>query len=150
VGTGQTLSHGAALRDARGVHRRILVIFCTQEEARGVGARYLVTKHRELFENTEISLSFDGYIEKRYASSRSPYVFCLEKAKENDYKYRTVNRLVTELASKKQIGVFRTSEFLGKGDAVEFPAEAFASMLFVAGYRGNHAQERVNVDDLIN
>ena len=139
-------------------HRRIVVIFTAQEEANpgAIGARYLASKHPELFENIEITLLIDGpldFTEGQYMEGQYPenaFIIVVDEEKSRVSPFREVMASIGDVCRFKAASFLMIKEGLQRGDLVALPAQARGDLSFHAPHRGLHKKERAKLDDLFN
>ena len=136
---------------AKGIpHRRILLVFTTDEERGCVGARYLSKHQPDLFGDLQISLTMDGPLDFRMDYPKNSFVAVVSESDSGIMPYMHVTELMKELCehSGEQFGI--TEIGLGMGDFAAFPAKACAGLHLRSPMRGFHTKERLKVQDLLN
>jgi len=148
-------------------HRRIVVIFTAQEEAKpgAVGARYLASKHPELFEGVEMTLVMDGPLDFDVESARKAknpidpaeavypkhsFVIVVDEERSRVPPFSGVMASVKDICRFKNVSYFKTELGLGGGDCAGFPVQAKADLTIRVPHLGWHTHEKVKLDDFFN
>lgn len=133
-------------------HRKFIVIFTAQEDYGYVGSRYLAHYYPEMFDNIEIELTTDGPLDYDTPALYPQNSFIVVVDEETSYAppYRQIIESVQDVCDLKHASFAKTTVGLGHGDFAFFPPQAHTELHIRAPYKGNHKQERVRLDDLLN
>ena len=133
-------------------HRKFIVIFTAQEDYGYVGSRYLNQYYPEMFDNIEIELTTDGPLDYDTPALYPKNSFIIVVDEETSYAppYRQIIESVQDVCDLKHACFAKTTSGLGHGDFAFFPPQAHTDLHIRAPYKGNHKQERVKLDDLLN